>query len=448
MSATATSSGSSPASVSASSPGQVAALDFARHPCFSKDAKHKYGRIHLPVAPRCNVQCNFCNRDYDCVNESRPGVTSTVLAPEPAVAYLREMRARRPDIAVMGIAGPGDPFANAEETMETLRRARGEFPDLILCLSTNGLGIVPYIRELAALRVSHVTITINAVDPEIGAKIYAWVRDGTRIKRGVEGAAALLKQQLQALALLREFGVVAKVNSVILPGINDTHIPEVARVAASYGVAVMNCIPMLPVDGAGFAGVPAPPAEMVARVRHESGVHVQQMAHCARCRADAVGKLGEPMGEEEAGTLQRFAAGSRADASRPYVAVATHEGMLVNQHLGEAARLVIFAADAGTESGARYVETRRTPPLGTGADRWRDLAALLHDCRAVLVSAAGPTPKSALEASGIAVVEMEGLIEEGLRALFSDQPLPPALQRRFTGCGAGTGCRGTGMGCA
>ena len=37
-------------------------IDFSNHPCFSKDAHKKYGRIHLPVAPRCNMQCNFCNR--------------------------------------------------------------------------------------------------------------------------------------------------------------------------------------------------------------------------------------------------------------------------------------------------------------------------------------------------------------------------------------------------
>ncbi len=435
------------ATCSAPADGDAPAIDLSRHPCFSKEAKHKFGRIHLPVAPKCNVQCNFCNRDYDCVNESRPGVTSTVLAPEAAAAYLREMRGRRPDLAVMGIAGPGDPFANPEETMETLRRARGEFPDLILCLASNGLGIVPYVRELAALRVSHVTLTINAVDPEIGAKIYSWVRDGKRVLRGVEGAAALLKQQLQALSLLREFGVLTKVNSVILPGINDRHIPEVARVVAGYGVTLMNCIPMLPVAGAGFADLPAPPAEMLARVRHEAGVYVSQMSHCSRCRADAVGALGEAPSEEDAALLRSFARG-RFDVARPYVAVATQEGMLVNQHLGEAARFVVFKADADTESGARFLEMRSAPPLGTGADRWRDLATLLKDCRAVLVSAAGPTPKRALEASGITVVEMEGLIEEGLRAVFADAPIPAALQKRFTGCGSGTGCRGTGMGCA
>jgi len=80
-------------------------IDFSNHPCFSKDAHKKYGRIHLPVAPRCNIQCNFCNRKYDCPNESRPGVTSTVLTPQQALAYLGDVVAKRPEIAVTGIAG-------------------------------------------------------------------------------------------------------------------------------------------------------------------------------------------------------------------------------------------------------------------------------------------------------------------------------------------------------
>ncbi len=44
-----------------------------QHPCYSKEA-HQYARMHLPVAPACNIQCNYCNRKYDCSNESRPGV--------------------------------------------------------------------------------------------------------------------------------------------------------------------------------------------------------------------------------------------------------------------------------------------------------------------------------------------------------------------------------------
>ena len=90
------------------------------HPCFNEDAKHTSARVHLPVAPKCNIQCNYCNRKYDCVNESRPGVTSSVLAPFQAVEYLKDLDSRMDNLAVIGIAGPGDPFANAEETLETM----------------------------------------------------------------------------------------------------------------------------------------------------------------------------------------------------------------------------------------------------------------------------------------------------------------------------------------
>jgi len=71
-------------------------LDYTKHPCFNADVKGKFGRIHLPVAPKCNIQCNFCNRKYDCVNESRPGVSSNVLSPQQALAYLKDMREQDP----------------------------------------------------------------------------------------------------------------------------------------------------------------------------------------------------------------------------------------------------------------------------------------------------------------------------------------------------------------
>ena len=57
----------------------------AEHPCFSAQAHFRYGRIHLPVAPRCNIRCGYCDRRYDCANESRPGVTSEVISPEAAL---------------------------------------------------------------------------------------------------------------------------------------------------------------------------------------------------------------------------------------------------------------------------------------------------------------------------------------------------------------------------
>jgi len=423
------------------------ALDFSKHPCFNKDSHHKFGRIHLPVAPRCNLQCNFCNRKFDCMNESRPGVTSAVLSPTQASDYLDTMMKRVPNLSVVGIAGPGDPFANSVETMATLTDVRRKHPEMMLCVATNGLGVGPHIDNLAALQVSHVTLTVNAVDPMIGAKIYAWIRDGHRPTRGIDAAKLLLDRQLDAIVRLKEAGVVVKINSIIIPGVNDQHIESIAEKMAEMKVDIMNSMAFLPVAGAEFESIEPPDNLLVASTRLKAGRHVAQMSHCARCRADAVGLINDKMTQENLITLQEFAQpGMKPTEARPYIAVASHEGMLVNQHLGEAARVILFKEDKSTPSGFKFHEVRKMPEPGAGPARWAELADVLHDCRALLVSAAGPQPKRALEDHGLSVVEMEGLIEEGLTAIFAGKPIPASLSRRFTSCGSG--CKGTGTGCA
>jgi len=410
-------------------------LDRSRHPCFEAKARHSFGRIHLPVAPKCNVQCNFCDRRYDCPNESRPGVTSAVLRPKQAVEYLGRVRERVPDLAVVGIAGPGDPFANAAATMETLALVHDHDPDLLLCVATNGLMVGPYVDEMADLGVSHVTVTINAVDPEIVQRIYAWMRDGTRVVRGLEAARLLLGRQLEAVRALKERGVTVKVNTILIPGVNDDHVPEIARTAAGLGADVLNCIPLCPVAGTPFGSLETPPAGRVAEVRKQAAEFLPQMSHCTRCRADAVGKLGEAMSQEILETLRDCATGG--GSRRPRVAVASAEGMLVNLHLGEADELMIFDLEGN------HVESRPTPPAGLGPQRWIDLAAVLEDCQAVLVSGAGETPRQILAEAGVQVRLTEGLIADSLEALSQGRPFAPP--RHAFQCGQA--CAGQGNGC-
>ena len=428
----------------------ITPVDFSNHPCFNKDAHKKYGRVHLPVAPRCNIQCNFCNRKYDCMNESRPGVTSTVLTPPQAVAYLAEVVSQRPEISVMGIAGPGDPFANPEETMETLRLTRQHFPKMLLCVATNGLNVAPYVDEMADLQVSHVTLTINAVDPEIGADIYSWVRDGKRPLRGAEAATALCSRQMEALVKLKARNITVKINTIIMPGVNDDHIPEIAKKVSALGADIMNLMPLVPVKGAVFADLAPPDTLTTARLRLQCGQLLPQMTHCARCRADAVGYVGENMTTEQHDALKHYANTTLNPAEenrRPYVAVATMEGALGNQHLGEAEKFVVYERDADNAGAFRLKELRPAPPKGDGDARWAELAGTLQDCRALLVNAAGPTPMRVLTQHGLKVIEMEGLIDEGLRAVFADKPIPSGMKRRITSCGAGVSCKGTGTGC-
>jgi nitrogen fixation protein NifB len=430
------------------------------HPCFSPEARHTSARVHLPVAPRCNVQCRFCDRKFDCTNESRPGVTSRVLAPEEALDYLARIRAKLPQLAVVGIAGPGDPFANAGETMETLRLVRSAHPDLRLCVATNGLQLPPYIAELAELKVSHVTVTVNAVDPAIGSLVYAWVRDGKRSLASAEGAALLLERQLDGISQLKARGITVKINTLILPGINDAHIPAVAERMKTLGVDIMNCMPLQLNDQAVARGWREPTEAEIEKAKARAGALVPQMNHCTRCRADAAGFLGADQGTE---LLAQWAAGEAApetpccsskpmqgcagpanlpDAARPNIAVASRDGFLVSAHLGEARTLRIYAPGPG---GPECIEERLTPPPGGGMTRWAALAASLKDCSALVVNGVGGSPRHTLEADGLKVHVLEGLISEALEALFAGTAPGHLEKRRPFKCGES--CAGAGNGC-
>jgi nitrogen fixation protein NifB len=263
--------------------------------------------------------------------------------------------------------------------------------------------------------------------------------------RGEALGTVIVERQLAALQALKQHSLLVKVNSIILPGVNDAHIPEVARVVADFGADLMNCLPLLPVPETSFHVLGQPDSKTVARVRLQSERFLPQMTHCARCRADAAGLVGDDNAAETMQLLQESARG--AEANRPHVAVASMEGALVNQHLGEADRFMVFTHDLDNATPFRFLEHRAAPPRGGGDDRWLKVAATLHDCRALLVSAAGPNPSKILEATGLRVVQMEGLSEEGLAAVFAGRAVPPALSRQFQKCGKGVTCGGDGMGC-
>lgn len=418
-------------------------LDRTKHPCFNENAKSQFGRIHLPVAPKCNIQCNFCDRKYDCVNENRPGVTGTVLTPAQAITYLHKMVERIPNLSVVGIAGPGDPFANPEETMDTLRRVRADFPSMLLCVASNGLNVAPYVEEMVKLNVTHLTMTINAVDPDIGQVIYSWVRDGKKIYRGRAAAEVLLSRQMESLRLCRQKGLTAKINSILIPGVNDHHIADVARVVAEQGADLFNCIGMCHVPNTPFAEIIPPGKEAVEAVRRQAECYLPQMRHCTRCRADAVGCLGQRVSHQAMTLMQQIVSGRESASSRPYAAVATMEGALINQHLGRAATVQIYGFE---NNQVQWIETRTTPPAGDGDLRWQQLAEILHDCQAIFTCQAGPAPVRAMETHGVKIIQTEGLIERVLKDFFEGKPMvsvskPSACQ---SGCARAKSAGGCG----
>lgn len=416
--------------------------DSSKHPCFNKESKGEYGRVHLPIAPKCNIQCNYCDRKYDCVNESRPGVTSSVLSPRQSLAYLKDLQTKLPNLAVVGIAGPGDPFANPEETIETLRLMNENFPEMLTCLSTNGANLEPYIDTIADYGVSHVTITINTLRPEIAGKIYQWVRADKKVFRGEAAGKVLIEKQLACIPLLKAKGIIVKINTIVIPGINEACIPEVAEKTAALGADVMNCIPLYPNKNTPFENYPAPTHNEMQQHRSEVLKYIKPMTHCARCRADAAGLLGKDY--KGAMDMLKEYAGKPIESveERPLVAVATFEGMLVNQHLGEAKELHIYRE---TPNGYRFIEKRPTPPPGDGARRWITLSKTLNDCRALLAGGVGPSPVRILQSSGIRVIQMTGLIDNGLDTVYKGKVLRTIKKADAFKCGQS--CSGNAAGC-
>lgn len=428
-----------------------------QHPCYSEEAHHHYARMHVAVAPACNIQCNFCNRKYDCANESRPGVVSELLSPEEAAHKVLVVAGKIPQMTVLGIAGPGDPLANPEKTFRTFELIAEQAPDIKLCLSTNGLMLPDYIDRIKELNVDHVTITINMVDPEIGAKIYPWVHYRRKRYRGIEGVRILHERQMEGLQALKEADILCKVNSVLIPGINDEHMPEVNREIRARGAFLHNIMPLIsaPEHGTyfGLNGQRGPTPKELKTVQDQCSGNMKLMRHCRQCRADAVGLLGEDRSQEftkskfmdmeatysvearqkvhakiaiakaEVETVKaktsKHEPSSNAPSQKILVAVATKGGGLVNQHFGHAKEFMIYEVDANE---ARFVSHRKVDHYcqgGYGEDAMMEgILATIADCKAVLASKIGPCPQKKLEKAGIQVVEAFDVIEKVAREYY------------------------------
>jgi nitrogen fixation protein NifB len=428
------------------------------HPCYSEEAHHYFARMHVAVAPACNIQCNYCNRKYDCANESRPGVVSEKLTPEQAVRKIVAVANEVPQLSVLGIAGPGDACYDWRNTRATFTAVAAQIPDIKLCLSTNGLSLPDHIDEIAALAVDHVTITINTVDPEIGTKIYPWIYFAGKRWTGIEASRILLERQMLGLEMLVARGILVKVNSVMIPGINDAHLPEVNRVVKEKGAFLHNIMPLIsdPAHGThfGLTGQRGPDAAELKALQDQLAGGAALMRHCRQCRADAVGLLGEDRGQEftmeklpeqvaydpsaraayrevvaetrgehvvrKQAALEEVAA--VAVAPSVLVAVATRGGGRINQHFGHAREFQVYQV---SPEGITFVGHRRVEQYCEGGfgedDKLDGVIAALKGVSTVLVAKVGDCPRTGMAEAGIEVTHAHGFdwIESGIAAWYA-----------------------------
>ncbi|GAB4200920.1 MAG: nitrogenase cofactor biosynthesis protein NifB [Coleofasciculaceae cyanobacterium] len=378
-----------------------------------------------------------------------------MLTPKEAAHKVLVIAGKIPQMTVLGIAGPGDPLANPEKTFETFERIAEKAPDIKLCLSTNGLMLPDYVDRIKQLNVDHVTITINMVDPEIGTKIYPWVHYRRRRYKGLEAARILHERQMEGLQALREADILCKVNSVMIPGINDEHLVEVDEVIRSKGAFLHNIMPLIsaPEHGThfGLTGQRGPTPKELKTLQDNCSGNMKMMRHCRQCRADAVGLLGEDRSQEftkdkfmemapeynleqrqevhagieqfkeqlQAAKAKVKGAKKVANSPKILVAVATKGGGLVNQHFGHAKEFQVFEVDA---NDAKFVGHRKIDHYcqsGYGEEATLEhIIKAISDCKAVLVSKIGHCPQDELHKAGIQTVEAYDVIEKVAREFY------------------------------
>jgi len=394
------------------------------HPCYNEEAHKTYARMHLPVAPKCNIQCNYCNRKYDCSNESRPGVTSEVLTPREAAEKVRVVKEKIPNLKVIGIAGPGDPLAN-EETFETLDLIAKEFPDLTLCISTNGLALSENAKRLFDSGVRFLTVTMNASDPDIGGSIYDIVIWKGKKYNGTEGAKLLLEKQLEGIKECVELRMMVKINIVMIPGINDQHIPDLVKKVKELGVYIVNILPLIPVDGTKFSDRRAPTPKERRELMDLCSIDAKMMRHCKQCRADAIGLLGEDRSQEFVmqGSCQA-GCGPSPENQMPItidgssdepilIAIASSDGNNIDRGFGNTEKFYIYSAKGENSTFLRIVDIDTDLQIAGTYHKEHLIKVIesLKDCRIIIVKEIGPLPSKMLSARNKIVCIASGKID-------------------------------------
>lgn len=102
------------------------------------------------------------------------------------------------------------------------------------------------------------------------------------------------------------------------------------------------------------------------------------------------------------------------------IAVASSDGIVVNQHFGRADKFLIIGIDE--EKQIHIIEKRHVTAVCQGGNhddkRLEAAAEVFSDCKYILVSRIGQSAANVLERHGITPMELPGIIEESVARLL------------------------------
>jgi len=192
----------------------------------------------------------------------------------------------RPNLHIVAVAGPGDALASPT-TFEVFERVKHLRPHVEFCLSTNGFLLSEMASRLVCLGVKTVTVSMSAALSSTADLIYEWaLLDGIRTLAPRLGKK-VVPLQLQGIRDASALGIHVRVNSVLIPGVNDSEISVLSRAVAEAGAKLQNIIPLVP--NANMSSRRPPTSMELAQARTNAMVHINQFQNCKQCRSDVVG---------------------------------------------------------------------------------------------------------------------------------------------------------------
>ena len=347
--------------------------------------------IRLPIAPQANSRIRFA--------PLQPPAAQT-LTPSEAVSLVEAM-AVGADCRIE-LTGPGDPLVTADHVIATLGALVARYPLTRLSLATLGIGGDRLAKELQQAGLAEIRLQVNAVDPVILEKIYAWIRPGLKTLALPEAARILVAEQRQTVLAGKEAGLTVTIVTTVFPGYNSDHLEDIAYAVAALDADGMVLVPFQTEEYGNDIVLPAVDPAWLADA-------------CRRCARH----LPVDAGESEEGcmtalptVLSRL---PQPTANRPNVAVASSNGCDIDLHLGQTRKLLIYGPRA--DGLVSLLDTRSAPESGVD-QRWRRLAGILGDCFAILAADAGETPFRELGQAGLVVLRVADNIEGSVDALY------------------------------
>lgn len=184
--------------------------------------------LRLSVTDLCNLRCRYCMPEEGVAKRAH----SEMLTQDEMVAAVRA--AARLGVRKLRLTG-GEPLVKPG-IVDLCRRCAAVEGIEEVCLTTNGTLLPPLAEALRKAGVSRVNISLDTLRPQ---RYRAITRRG-ELREALAGVESAVKAGFRQV----------KINAVLMGGVNDDEIPDLAELTRTLGVDVRFIELMPMVDGA------------------------------------------------------------------------------------------------------------------------------------------------------------------------------------------------------